>query len=55
MLILDVGQYLMEHEERARQLDELDGKIDSPSYGNEEKETFREESLKLCLEGLATV
>jgi hypothetical protein len=55
MLISDVEQYLREHEERVRQLEALDGKIDSPSYSNEEKETFRQESLKLCLEGLATV
>jgi chaperonin cofactor prefoldin len=55
MIDLNVEKYLRQHEERAQRLKELDEKINSPQYSNEEKESFRKESLKLCLEGLATV
>jgi hypothetical protein len=55
MIDLNVEQYLRQHEERVRRLEELDRKMESPQYSNAEKENFREESLKLCLEGLATV
>jgi hypothetical protein len=55
MIDLQVELYLRQHEQRAQRLKELDEKINSPEYSNEEKESFRKESLKLCLEGLATV
>ena len=55
MIDSDVEQYVREHEERVRKLDELFEKIRSSEYNEEEKNNFREESLKLCLEGLAAI
>jgi hypothetical protein len=55
MIDLTVEYYLRQHEQRAKRLKDLDEKINSPEYTKEEKESFRQESLKLCLEGLATV
>ena len=51
----NVEQYVREHEERVRRLDELYEKISSPEYNEEEKTNFRYESLKLCIQGLTTV
>ena len=55
MIDLNIEQYVREHEERVRRLDELYDKIRSPEYNEEEKTNFRHESLKLCREGLATI
>jgi|SRR5262245_53396686 len=55
MIDENVEQYVRDHEERVRKLDELYEKIRSPEYNEEEKSNFRYQSLKLCLEGLATV
>ena len=55
MIDQDVEQYIRDHEERVRRLDELYEKIRSSEYNEEEKNNFRYQSLKLCLEGLATV
>jgi hypothetical protein len=55
MIDSDVEEYVREHQERVRKLEELYEKIGSPEYNDEEKNNFRNESLKLCLEGLATV
>lgn len=55
MIDENVEQYVRDHEERVRKLDELYEKIRSPEYNEEEKNNFRHQSLKLCLEGLATV
>jgi len=55
MIDSDVEQYVREHEDRVRRLDELYEKIASSEYNEEEKNSFRHESLKLCLEGLATI
>ena len=55
MVDLNIEQYVREHEERVRRLDELYDKIRSPEYNEEEKNYFRHESLKLCREGLATI
>jgi hypothetical protein len=55
MIDSNVEQYVREHEQRVRRLDELYEKIRSPDYNDEEKKIFKYESLKLCLEGLATV
>ena len=55
MMDQDVEQYIRDHEERVRRLDELYEKIRSSEYNEEEKNNFRYQSLKLCLEGLATV
>ena len=55
MLDLNIEQYVKEHEERVRRLDELYDKVRSPEYNEEEKNNFRHESLKLCREGLATI
>ena len=51
----NVEQYVREHEERVRRLDELYEKISTPKYNEEEKTNFRYESLKLCIQGLTTV
>jgi len=55
MIDSNIEQYVREHEERVRRLDELYEKIRSPEYNEEEKNNFRHESLKLCREGLATI
>ena len=55
MIDENVEQYVRDHEERVRKLDELFEKIRSSEYNEEEKSNFRHQSLKLCLEGLATV
>jgi len=55
MIDSDVEEYVREHQERVRKLEELYEKIGSPEYNDEEKNNFRNEPLKLCLEGLATV
>ena len=55
MIDLNVEEYVREHQERVRRLEELYEKIRSPEYNDEEKKNFRQESLKLCLEALATV
>jgi hypothetical protein len=55
MIDSNVEQYVREHEERVRRLDELYEKLISPDYNEEEKNNFRHESLKLCMEGLITV
>lgn len=55
MIDSKVEEYVREHEERVRRLDELYEKMRSSEYNDEEKNNFRQESLKLCLEGLATV
>ena len=55
MIDSNIEQYVREHEERVRRLDELYEKIRSPEYNEQEKNNFRQESLKLCLEGLTTV
>jgi hypothetical protein len=55
MIDSTVEQYVRDHEERVRRLDELYEKIRSPDYNEEEKNKFRYQSLKLCLEGLSTV
>ena len=52
---LSVAQYVKDHEERMRRLEELYEKIRSPEYNDEEKKRFRQKSLELCLDGLATV
>jgi len=54
MIDSNIEQYVREHEERVRRLDELYEKIRSPEYNEQEKDNFRQESLKLCLEGLTT-
>jgi hypothetical protein len=54
MIDSNIEQYVKEHEERVRRLDELYEKIRSPEYNEQEKDNFRQESLKLCLEGLTT-
>jgi len=51
----NVEQYVREHEERVRRLDELYEKISSTEYNEEEKTNFRYESLKLCIQGLTNV
>lgn len=55
MIDSNVEQYIRDHEERVRRLDELYEKIKSNEYNEEEKNNFRYQSLKLCLEGLSTV
>ena len=55
MIDSNVEQYVREHQERVQRLDELYEKIESPDYNDEEKNSFRHESLKLCMEGLANV
>ena len=55
MIDSNVEQYVREHRERVRRLDELYEKLKSPDYNDEEKNSFRHESLKLCIEGLTTV
>jgi hypothetical protein len=55
MIDSNVEQYVREHEERVRRLDELYKKLRSPDYNEEEKSNFRHESLKLCMEGLITI
>jgi len=55
MIDSTIEQYVREHEERVRRLDELYVKISSPQYNEEEKMNFRYESLKLCLEGLTAL
>ena len=55
MIDSNLEEYLKEHEERIRRLDELYEKIKSPDYNDGEKKNFRQESLELCLGGLATV
>lgn len=55
MIDSNVEQYVREHQERVRRLDKLYEKIESPDYNDEEKNSFRHESLKLCMEGLANV
>ena len=55
MIDLNVEEYVRDHQERVRRLEELYEKIRSPEYNDEEKKNFRQESLKLCLETLATV
>ena len=55
MIDSDVEQYVREHQERVRRLDELYEMISFSEYNEEEKNAFRRESLKLCLEGLAAV
>jgi len=51
MIDSDVEQFVRNHEERVRRLDELYEKIRSSEYNEEEKNIFRRDSLKLCLEG----
>jgi|RhiMethySRZTD1v2_1073278.scaffolds.fasta_scaffold746177_2 hypothetical protein len=55
MIDSNVEQYVREHQERVRRLDELYEMLKSAAYNDEEKNTFRQESLKLCMEGLMTV
>jgi len=55
MVDSDVEQYVREHEERVRRLEELYEKIMSPDYNDEQKTNFKHESLKLCREGLKAV
>ena len=55
MIDSNVEDYVREHEERVRRLDELYEKLRSPEYNEDEKNNFRQESLKLCMEGLMTV
>jgi len=55
MIDSNVEQYVREHQERVRRLDELYEKLESPDYNDEEKNSFRHESLRLCMEGLANV
>ena len=55
MIDENVEQYVRDHEERVRKLDKLFEKIRSSEYNEEEKNNFRHQSLKLCLEGLANV
>lgn len=55
MIDSNVEQYVREHQERVRRLDELYEMLKSAAYNDEEKNNFRQESLKLCMEGLMTV
>ena len=55
MIDSNLAQYVKAHQERIRRLEELYEKISSPEYNDEEKKNFRQQSLELCLGGLATV
>ena len=55
MIGSNIDQYVKDHKERMRRLEELYEKMRPPEYNDEEKKNFRKKSLELCLDGLATV